>query len=112
MERLVREKLLQQKYNKHLIVPMTIYKEENFNYIYNGLKEIDQDIHHFCFTATEETIYHRLAKRGDEYGGWQYQQASKCVEAFKDEQFQTRIITDHLETSEIIELILKKVLSK
>lgn len=105
-------KEVKQKYNRHLIIPMTIYKEENFHYIYNGLKEIDQDIHHFCLTATEETIYHRLAKRGDEYGGWQYQQAPKCVEAFKDEKFQTRIITDHLETSEIIELILRKVLSK
>lgn len=84
--------------------------EENFQYIYNGLREIDQDIHHFCLTATEETIYHRLAKRGDEYGGWQYQKAPKCIEAFKNEQFQTYIVTDHLETSEIIELILKQIL--
>ncbi|MGO4729685.1 hypothetical protein [Paenibacillus sp. 2KB_22] len=85
-------------------------KEENSHYIYNGMRGIDQDIHHFCLTATEETIYHRLAKRGDEHGGWQYQQAAKCVEAFKNEQFQTHIVTDHLETREIIELILKKVL--
>ncbi|PQP80758.1 tunicamycin resistance protein [Paenibacillus sp. PCH8] len=63
-------------------------------------------------TAKEETIYHRLAKRGDEFGGWQYQQTPKCVEAFKNEQFQIRIDTDYLETSEIIELILKMVLSK
>ena len=41
-------KEVKQKYNKHLIIPMTIYKEENFNYIYNGLKDIDQDIHHFA----------------------------------------------------------------
>lgn len=105
-------KEVKQKYNKHLIIPMTIYKEENFNYIYNGLKEIDRDIHHFCLTATEETIYHRLAKRGDEFGSWQYQQAPKCIEAFKDDKFQTRIVTDHLETSEIIDIILKKALSK
>ncbi|OMF17485.1 tunicamycin resistance protein [Paenibacillus amylolyticus] len=105
-------KEVKQKYNKHLIIPMTIYKEENFHYIYSGLKEIDQDIHHFCLTATEETIYHRLAKRGDVFGGWQHQQAPKCVAAFKDEQFQTHIATDHLETSEIIDIILNKVLSE
>ncbi|WP_186786035.1 hypothetical protein [Paenibacillus agilis] len=29
-------KEVKQKYNKHLIVPMTIYKEQYFEYIYNG----------------------------------------------------------------------------
>ncbi|CAI6036994.1 Tunicamycin resistance protein [Paenibacillus sp. JJ-100] len=97
------------KYNKHLIVPMTLYKKANFDYIYNGLKEIDEDLHHFCLTAELDTIYKRLARRGDEYGGWQYQQAPKCVEAFKSDAFDTRIATDHLEAGEVIDIILEKV---
>ncbi|MCK6073852.1 AAA family ATPase [Paenibacillus silvae] len=100
---------VKQKYNKHLIIPMTIYKKENFDYIYNGLKEIDQDLHHFCLTASLDTIYERLAKRGDQFGGWQYQQASKCVEAFKADVFETRICTDELETGDVIDIILEKV---
>jgi len=59
--------------------------------------------------ATEETIYKRLAKRGDEFGGWQYQQASKVVHALKDEKFGIHIDTDHLETSEIMEIIWKTI---
>jgi len=100
---------VRRKYNKHLIVPMTIYKEENFNHIYNGFKAIDEEIYHFSLVATEETIYKRLAKRGDEFGGWQYQQASKVVHALKDEKFGIHIDTDHLETSEIMEIIWKTI---
>ncbi|MBY0206523.1 AAA family ATPase [Paenibacillus cucumis (ex Kampfer et al. 2016)] len=100
---------VKQKYNKHLIVPMTLYKKANFDYIYSGLKKIDPDLHHFCLTAELETIYNRLAKRGDELGGWQYQQAPKCVEAFKEAAFETRIATDHLATDEVIDIILQKV---
>jgi len=100
---------VQRKYKKHLIVPMTIYKEQNFEYIYNGLKEIDEHIYHFCLIASEETLYERLAKRGDEYGGWQYQQAAKCVSAFADNKFQLHIPSDHLKTSEIIDIILNNI---
>ncbi|WP_426334569.1 AAA family ATPase [Paenibacillus silvae] len=100
---------VKQKYNKHLIIPMTIYKKENFDYIYNGLKEMDQDLHHFCLTASLDTIYNRLAKRGDQFGGWQYQQAPKCVEAFKADVFETRICTDQLETGDVIDIMLEKL---
>ncbi|WP_127539541.1 AAA family ATPase [Paenibacillus illinoisensis] len=100
---------VRRKYNKHLIVPMTIYKEENFNHIYNGFKAIDEELYHFSLVATEETIYKRLAKRGDEFGGWQYQQAPKVVHALKDDKFGIHLITDHLETSEVVDIILRKI---
>ncbi|MHA7966760.1 AAA family ATPase [Paenibacillus sp. CAU 1782] len=100
---------VKRKYNKHMIVPMTIYKEENFHYIYNGLKEIDDDIHHFSLIASEETIYARLAKRGDVFGGWQYQQAQKCVRALKEDKFQRHIATDLLDTSDVVAIILEHI---
>ncbi|GAB1157095.1 tunicamycin resistance ATP-binding TmrB [Paenibacillus illinoisensis] len=100
---------VRRKYNKHLIVPMTIYKEENFNHIYNGFKAIDDELYHFSLVATEETIFKRLAKRGDEFGGWQYQQAPKVVRALKDDKFGIHLITDHLETSEVVDIIWRKI---
>jgi len=103
---------VKKKYNKHLIVPMTIYKTENFDYIYKGFRSIDNDIYHFCFVASEETIHKRLAIRGDTFGGWQYQQTLKCVNAFRDKKFQEHILTDQLETNEIVELILNKISRK
>lgn len=100
---------LKQNYNKHLIVPMTIYKNMNYEYITNGFRNIDEQLYHFCLIASEETIYSRLAKRGDEYGGWQYQQARKCVDALQNDQFQQHIVTDHIETADIVNQILDTI---
>jgi len=102
-------KQLKQKYNKHLIIPMTIYKIENFTYIVNGLREIDRNLHHFCLIASEETIQQRLAKRGDELGGWTYQNTPKCVSAFNDQQFHEHIVTDELRIEEIVDIIIEKL---
>jgi tRNA uridine 5-carbamoylmethylation protein Kti12 len=100
------------KYNKHLIVPMTIYKSENFDYICNGFRNIDNDIFHFCLIASEETIQKRLTIRGDTFGGWTYQQTRKCVNVLNDIKFQEHIITDSLETNEVIDIILSRISTK
>lgn len=99
---------LKLKYNKHLIIPMTIYKSINFEYIYHGFKELD-DVYHICLIASEETLRERLTVRGDIVGGWQFQQIEKCVQAFKDSKFKEYIITDDLTTSEIINIILTMI---
>ncbi|WP_233566556.1 AAA family ATPase [Cohnella endophytica] len=103
---------VKQKYNKHIIVPMTIYKSENYDYIYNGFRSFDNDIFHFCLIASEDTIHKRLATRGDTYGGWTYQQTQKCINAFEDNKFQEHILTDQIETEEIVEIILNKISTK
>ncbi|MCY9696749.1 AAA family ATPase [Paenibacillus alginolyticus] len=100
---------LKSTYNKHLIVPMTIYKRHNFDYIYNGFKRIDKNVFHFCLSATADTLNRRLTKRGDEPGGWQFQQVDKCVAALKDPVFENHISTDDLETEDILRIILKKI---
>lgn len=72
-------KLLITKYNVNLIVPMTIRKPEYFNYILTGFKSVDKQTYHFCLTASKETIYKRLRKRGEEEGNWCFQQTEKCI---------------------------------
>ncbi|SFD56749.1 hypothetical protein SAMN05216378_0468 [Paenibacillus catalpae] len=79
---------VKKKYQKHLIVPMTLYQEENFNYNYNGFKVLDKQLYHFCLIASEDTIHNRLIKRGDGAGGWSFQRTVKCVEAFKKDIIQ------------------------
>ncbi|MBP1963948.1 AAA family ATPase [Paenibacillus aceris] len=100
---------LKAQYNKHLIVPMTIYKRDNFDYIYRGFQAIDKDIFHFCLFASAETLYERLTHRGDEPGGWQFQQVAKCVSALRDPLFGEHIQTDSLGTDDIIRIILEKI---
>lgn len=88
---------------------MTIYKRPNFDYIYDGFKQLDKDVFHFCLQASKETLHRRLTKRGDEPGGWQFQQVDKCVAALQDPVFEDHIVTDQLETDEIIRIILEKI---
>jgi hypothetical protein len=84
---------------------MTIYKSDNLEYIYNGLREIDKDIFHFCLIASEETIQKRLSSRGDTPGGWTFQQSKKCIVAFKHNRFQEYIITDEFKTKDVVKEI-------
>lgn len=100
---------MKKKYNKDLIIPMTIYKTNNFDYIVNGLKAIDPELHHFCLLASESTIYQRLQKRGDEPNGWTYQQTLKCTEALKHQRFEQFIHTDDKSTDDIVNIILNQL---
>lgn len=100
---------LKTTYNKTLIVPMTIYKKENFEYILNGFKQMDIDTYHFCLLGQEETIYERLRKRGEEEGNWCFQQTQKCIVAFKNKCFADYIHTDDMTIADIVRMITDKV---
>jgi deoxyadenosine/deoxycytidine kinase len=96
---------LKTKYNRNLIVPMTINNKDYFRYIYDGFKELDNETYHFCLIAKEETIYERLKKRGETEGNWCFQQTKKCVDGFQDECFQEFIWTEDEEVNDIIKAI-------
>ena len=85
---------------------MTIYKPSNYEYIYNGFKDLDEELYHFCLITSEETLRERLTTRGDIIGGWQFQQIEKCVNTFRSNKFKEHIVTDKLNTDEIINIIL------
>ncbi|TKC18822.1 AAA family ATPase [Robertmurraya kyonggiensis] len=92
---------LRYRYNKHLIVPMTIYNKDYYHYIYEGFKNIDKETYHFCLIAEESTIHERLRLRGEKEGNWCYQQTSMCVTAFQEAEFALRIKTDGKSIDEI-----------
>ena len=101
--------LLKNQYNKHLIVPMTIFDKEKFLFIRNGFRQIDPETVHFCLVASEETIYQRLSRRGEEEGNWCFQQTKKCVEAFTDKCFEEYIVTDDCQAQEVVDVIEKRL---
>ncbi|GAB6988780.1 AAA family ATPase [Paenibacillus pini] len=100
---------LKKKYNKHFIVPMTLYKPHSFDYIYNGLQNIDRDLRHFSLITSEATIAERLLSRGDQENKWILEQNKKCAEALHNEKFAEHINTDQLSTEEIVDLILLRI---
>ncbi len=97
------------KYKINLIVPMTIRKIEYFHFIYNGFKSFDDQTHHFCLSASKETIYERLRLRGEEEGNWCFQQTDKCLEAYKQYDFGEYIDTEKNSIIEIIQEIKEKL---
>lgn len=97
------------KYKINLIVPMTIRKIEYFHFIYNGFKSIDDQTHHFCLSASKETIYERLRLRGEEEGNWCFQQTDKCLEAYNQYDFGEYIDTEKVSIIEIIQEIKEKL---
>lgn len=101
--------LLKMKYSKTLMVPMTIFNKEYFQYILDGFKKIDEQTFHFCLTANEETIFERLRLRGEIEGNWCFQQTQKCVEAYKDKCFDKHIITDGVSVNDIVNFIKEEV---
>lgn len=100
---------LKEKYNRDLIIPMTIYKKNNFDYIESQLREIDEEVFHFCLVASHETIHKRLAERGDKLGSWSFKQTEKCLEAFKDNKFNVHVDTERKNSEKVSEWILEKI---
>ena len=101
-------KRLVNRYGMHLIVPMTIREPQYFEYIYNGFQDIS-DTHHFCLTASKETIHQRLKERGEEEGGWCYDQTDKCLAAYENYNFGGKIDTENVSVEEIVASILKEI---
>lgn len=101
-------KLVKHKYQRNLIVPMTLYKPHNYTYIKAELEQLDE-VYHFTLMASKEKIHERLTLRGDEVGGWQFQQTEKCLNALQGSEFKEHIDTEKLQPDEITQYILKRV---
>ncbi len=99
---------LQKQYGRDLIVPMTIVRPDYFAAIVNGLRQIDDNVQHFCLTASAETIFERLRQRGDEEGGWTFRRVERCVAALNDPLFQTHIDTNNRTVEEVATQIKDK----
>ncbi|AOZ94081.1 hypothetical protein PNBC_05660 [Paenibacillus crassostreae] len=59
--------------------------------------------------ASDDTIYQRLASRGDAEGGWTYQQTQKCIDNLAKDIYHEHINTDDLNTNEITNKMLLRM---
>lgn len=98
---------IKRKYNKNLIIPMTIRNYDYFSYIIEGLKNIDE-VYHFCLIATKENIHKRLLERGDEKESWAFQQTDKCIENYSKYDFGVYINTNDKNIDTIFDMIVNK----
>jgi deoxyadenosine/deoxycytidine kinase len=100
---------IKERYNRHLIIPMTIRKPEYFEYIFNGMKNIDDDIYHFCLTASLDTIHSRLKQRGEIPGNWAFLQTEKCLKAYNSYNFSEYIDTTNISVEYITQIIIDRI---
>ncbi|MEW4370095.1 AAA family ATPase [Paenibacillus kandeliae] len=96
---------LLRQYGKHLIVPMTLYKREYYEYIHNGLQQLSPDIAHFCLLADQDTIHQRLRQRGEVVGSWAFQQTEYCLAAYEQYDFSEYVDTQHRTEEQVAEYI-------
>ena len=98
-------------YGTNLIIPMTIYNVDYFNYILDRLKATDPMVYHFCLLADKHTIKKRLESRNDQDGSWPHLQIEKCLKSFNQnkEVFETIIDTSKLTADCVSRIILDRI---
>jgi predicted kinase len=98
---------------RHLVIPMTIYREDYFTEVISGLKSVDSDFHHFCLSAPKEVLHQRIVQRGlpgQKPGTWVYQQIEKAVPALESDKFAKHLPAHEKTPEELVEMILAEVL--
>ena len=99
---------LQNQYKRTLIIPLCLWNENYFDEIVSGLKNIDNDFHHFCLIAGKETIIERLRQRKDplEVFEWATARLDKMLNNQKSSKFEKKILTENKTVEEIVKEII------
>ncbi|OGO77134.1 MAG: tunicamycin resistance protein [Clostridiales bacterium GWB2_37_7] len=98
-----------QKYRCNLIVPMTLKNKGYFDFVFEGLRNIDEHTFCFCLMASKGSIHARLAERGDEPESWAYHQTDDCIKAFSSDYFGENIDAENNNVSYIVDYIIGKL---
>lgn len=102
---------LSQTYRRALIMPMTIWHQPYFEEVMTGLRQFEPALHHFCLTASAETIAARLRQRNylPETHAFCYEHIEPCVQAFKSPLFALQLDTEEKTPTELAEIILATI---
>ena len=102
---------LYRRYQRTLIVPMTLANPSYFAHIKSGLASIGVPLHHFCLVAPLETVYDRLRLRGERDGSWAFGKAARYVPMFNDPLYAHHLDTTALSAAELARHIAQSVSS-
>ena len=100
---------LYHRYERSLVVPMTLSDPTYFNEIRAGFERIGPPVYHFCLTAPLATIHRRLRERGDAAGSWPWRKAIQCVPALEKPLFREHIGTEGRDIEEVVTAILRSL---
>jgi AAA domain len=94
-------------YHRTLIIPMTLWREDYFFEVTNGLKKVDAEFYHFCLVASAEVITSRLKARDN--NKWSLRQVDTVVQALESHVFKNKIDVGHSSPGEIAAIILRSL---
>ena len=100
---------LKQTYQRTLIMPMTIWHQPYFEEVMVGLRQHEEQLYHFCLTASGETIAARLRQRNylPETHAFCYEHIELCVSAFQSPLFAVQLDTEGKRPPELAEKVLE-----
>lgn len=93
-----------ERYDGHIIVPMTITNRAYYEELVGGLSK-KYDVNHVVLYATKQTLLKRLASRFEGRNSWAAQQIDRCIRAFDEDIVEHRIHTDELNIDQVVERI-------
>ena len=99
---------LYRRYQRDLIVPMTIAHPVYLATITAGLGAIAPPLHHFCLVASPETVHMRLLDRGGSIE-WPWRKSQDCIPRFSDSRFAAHIDTQDRSPKAIAQVILEQI---
>ena len=106
-------RVLKRVYGRTLVVPMTLWHRPYFEEIVDSLRQIDPHPYHFCLTASQKTLFERLAQRQHEHIEealtWIQERFQRCIAAFQSPAFAVQIATDEKSPEEIVEEIFGRI---
>lgn len=92
-----------------VIVPMTIVRDDYFDEIIGGLRQLGVDVRHYTLSASAQTLRSRLRSRLSTLRGhedtWALGNIDRCVQALVGDRYATHVPTDDLSVDEVVEWI-------
>jgi deoxyadenosine/deoxycytidine kinase len=100
--------LLQKKYERSLILPMTIWRPEYFDQVLSGLQAVDSPVYVYTLIARPEILRERILSR-DFAVEWSLERMDQWLHNFKRMDLGTTKDTSDMSPSVVVNTIIKNI---
>lgn len=103
--------LLRSVSSRTLIIPMTIWKRDVFDFVIDGLCRVDPDVFRFRLTAPKDVLVHRISSDSDDMGAysWRISHLEVSWKASRDPAFGQEIATEGLTPTGVADQIMRSL---
>ncbi len=102
-------RLLRHTYDRTLVVPMTITRQDYYADIMHGFRQLDPDLACFRLLASVEVLKHRIEGSDEQQAavrGWRFDHMAAGLAALSDPIFGVEVQTDTCTPADVVDTIL------